>query len=125
MADVYATRWVITMFIADLPVDAAFSILDLFIFDGEKVIVQVILAMLYSTSIQCLSGKHELMTLLKSAPQTVNMDIEKFFARVLSINPVMTLIDNKDIPNEGVANRSPESMYTKTKRKISLKDVTS
>ena len=62
-------------------------------------------------------------TLAKNAPQTVNMDIEKFFARVLSINPVTTLIDNKDIPNEGVANRSPESMNPKTKRKISLKDV--
>ena len=44
----YASQWFITLFCYDLPIELATRLLDLFLFDGYKVVHTTILALLAS-----------------------------------------------------------------------------
>ena len=55
MADIYAAKWIITMFAIDFPTKIVMSIMDMYMIDQKKVVIQVVLSVLQSISLAPIS----------------------------------------------------------------------
>ena len=112
-AEIYATRWIITLFSTDLPLELVFAILDIYIFDRNEIVIKSVLSIIKILKDKLIrKNEDQILEFLKVAPNDLIKDINVFFKELdffEMILPINEKDGSKDIPKEGKINKSPFS----------------